>query len=150
MKLILRADLADLGKRGDLVEVADGYARNYLIPQHLAMPSTSGAAAQADSMRRARDQRDAAAREESEEMAKKLVTAAITIATKAGDSGKLFGSITNADVAEAIEEQTGFAVDRKVIDLEDQHIRTLGAHTVTVKPHADVSFPVNIEVVAAP
>ena len=93
MKLILRADLADLGKRGDLVEVADGYARNYLIPQHLAMPSTAGAAAQADAMRRGRDQRDAAAREEAEDMAKKLVTAAITIPAKAGDSGKLFGSI---------------------------------------------------------
>ncbi|MEZ5373155.1 MAG: 50S ribosomal protein L9 [Microthrixaceae bacterium] len=149
MKLILRADLDDLGKRGDLVEVADGYARNYLIPKHLAMPSTAGAAAQADSMRRARDQRDAAAREVAEEMAKKLVTAAITITAKAGDSGKLFGSITNADVAGAIAEQTGFEIDRKVIDLEDQHIRTLGAHTVTVQPHSDVSFPVNIEVVAA-
>ena len=85
MKLILRADLADLGKRGDLVEVADGYARNYLIPKHLAMPSTPGASAQADSMRRARDQRDAAAREQAEEMATKLVTAAITITAKAAD-----------------------------------------------------------------
>ncbi|CCM62253.1 MULTISPECIES: 50S ribosomal protein L9 [Candidatus Microthrix] len=149
MKLILRADLADLGKRGDLVEVADGYARNYLIPQHLAMPSTAGAAAQADAMRRGRDQRDAAAREEAEDMAKKLVTAAITIPAKAGDSGKLFGSITNADVAEAIEEQTGFSIDRKHISIEDQHLRTLGAHTVTVQPHNDVAFPVNVEVVAA-
>lgn len=149
MKLILRADLADLGKRGDLVEVADGYARNYLIPKHLAMPSTPGASAQADSMRRARDQRDAAAREQAEEMATKLVTAAITITAKAGASGKLFGSVTNADVADAIAEQTGYEVDRKVIHIEDQHLRSLGSHTVTLQPHADVSFPVNVEVVSA-
>ena len=149
MKLILRADLADLGKRGDLVEVADGYARNYLIPRHLAMPSTPGASAQADSMRRARDQRDAAAREQAEEMATKLVTAAITITAKAGASGKLFGSVTNADVAEAIAEQTGYEVDRKVIHIEDQHLRSLGTHTVTLQPHGDVSFPVNVEVVSA-
>ncbi|MEZ5381469.1 MAG: 50S ribosomal protein L9 [Microthrixaceae bacterium] len=148
MKVILRADIADLGKRGDLVEVATGHARNYLIPQHLAMAATDGAQAQADSMRRARDQRDAAAREQAEEMAKTLVTASISIAAKAGDSGKLFGSITNADVADAIGEQTGFEVDRKDVHLED-HLRTLGSHTATLRPHGDVSFPVTIEVVPA-
>ena len=113
------------------------------------MPSTPGASAQADSMRRARDQRDAAAREQAEEMATKLVTAAITITAKAGASGKLFGSVTNADVADAIAEQTGYEVDRKVIHLEDQHLRSLGSHTVTLQPHSDVSFPVNVEVVSA-
>jgi large subunit ribosomal protein L9 len=99
-------------------------------------------------MRRARDQRDAAAREQAEEMAKTLVTASISIAAKAGDSGKLFGSITNADVADAIGEQTGFEVDRKDVHLED-HLRTLGSHTATLRPHGDVSFPVTIEVVPA-
>ena len=125
MKVILRADIADLGKRGDLVEVATGHARNYLIPQHLAMVATDGTEAQADAMRRARDQRDAVAREQAEEMAKTLVTASISIAAKAGDSGKLFGSITSAD------------------------LRTLGTHTATLRPHGDVSFPVTIEVVPA-
>lgn len=101
-------------KRGDLVEVADGYARNYLIPKHLAMPSTPG-----DRLRPTRcgepGTSDAAAREQAEEMATKLVTAAITITAKAGASGKLFGSVTNADVAGTIAEQTGYEVDRKVI-----------------------------------
>lgn len=149
MEIILRDHVEHLGARGQIVKVADGYARNYLIPKHLAMPSTPGASAQADSMRRARDQRDAAAREQAEEMATKLVTAAITITAKAGASGKLFGSVTNADVADAIAEQTGYEVDRKVIHLEDQHLRSLGSHTVTLQPHSDVSFPVNVEVVSA-
>jgi len=142
-------DIPKLGDAGTVQDVAPGYARNYLIPKHLAMPSTPGASAQADSMRRARDQRDAAAREQAEEMATKLVTAAITITAKAGASGKLFGSVTNADVADAIAEQTGYEVDRKVIHLEDQHLRSLGSHTVTLQPHSDVSFPVNVEVVSA-
>lgn len=146
MKLILRGDVEGVGKKGDLVEVADGYARNFLLPRGKALKATAGAEAQAKAMRRGRDLRDAAARAEAEEVATKLVPTAITVEAKVGPEGRLFGSITIADVAEAIVAQTGIEIDRAQLHIDDA-IRTTGTHMVSAKLHADVEFPVTVEVV---
>lgn len=147
MQVILRSDVDGLGKRGDIVDVADGHARNFLLPQGHAMKATDGAVAQAARMRRARDLKDATDREAATTVASTLVPTVISVSAKAGAEGKLFGSVTNADIADAIEAQTGIALDRKVLHLDDQ-IKTLGQHVVTASLHSDVSFPVTVDVVA--
>jgi large subunit ribosomal protein L9 len=147
MKLILRSDLEGIGKRGDIVDVAAGHARNYLLPKGFAMPATEGAVAQAKSMRRARDLRDAADRESAQSVASALVAKTILITMKSGAEGKLYGSVTLADVAHAVETQTGITIDRRKLHADP--IKTLGTHTVTAKLHADVQFPVTVEVVKA-
>lgn len=148
MKVILRDDVANLGMRGDVVDVADGFARNYLMPRGLAMKASSGAVAQAATMRRARDVKDAAARAAAEDVARRLVPAVIHVGARAGNEGKLFGSVTAADIAEAVLEQTGVEVDRRKMHLE-QPIRELGTHLVPMKLHADVEFPITVEVASA-
>ena len=147
MKLILRNDLAGVGKRGDIVEVADGYARNYLLPKGFALVATDGAVNQAKSMRRARDLRDAADRESAQTIASALVARTIKITAKAGAEGKLFGSVTTGDIAQAIHEQANISIDRKKLHVEQ--IKSLGMYSVAVKLHSDVEFPVSVEVVKA-
>ena len=147
MKVILRSDVSNLGKRGDILDVADGYARNFLVPKGLAMKASTGASAQAASMRRARDVRDAQDRAAAEALATTLVPKVITVAARAGSEGKLFGSVTASDIAAAVEEQTNVVLDRRKIVLHEP-IKTLGTHTVPVKLHADVEFPVTLDVVA--
>jgi large subunit ribosomal protein L9 len=147
MKLILRNDLAGLGKRGDIVDVADGYGRNYLLPRGIAFLASDGAVEQAGKMRRARDQRDASDREAAQGIATRLVPKIITITAKSGSEGRLFGSITVGDVVDAVREQTGVALERR--QLTSDPIRTLGQHTLTAKLHSDVSFPITVEIVSA-
>ncbi len=147
MKVILRSDVDGLGKKGDIADVAIGYARNFLLPKGLAMKSTPGAEAQAESMRQARVMKSAEDQAEAEEVATKLVPAVITIGANAGDEGKLFGSITTADVATAVLEQTGITIDKRDLSTDDS-IKTVGTHTVTAQLHPDVQFPITIEVVA--
>ncbi|MEE9415362.1 MAG: 50S ribosomal protein L9 [Acidimicrobiales bacterium] len=147
MKLILRTDVAGLGKKGDITNVATGYARNYLLPKGLAMKSTPGAEAQAESMRSARVMKSAEDRTEAEEVATKLVPAVIAIGAKASSEGKLFGSITEADVATAVEEQTGIVIDRRAIS-SDEPIKTTGSHIVMARLHPEVEFPITIDVIA--
>jgi large subunit ribosomal protein L9 len=146
-KVILRQDIANVGKRGDICEVSDGYARNYLFPKQLAIVATDGAVNQAASMRRARDVRDAQDRSASEEVARRLVPKVITIVAKAGPEGRLFGSVTAADVVQAVSEQAGIDLDRRKLLLNDP-IKALGTHSVAVRLHTDVEFPVTVEVVA--
>lgn len=148
MQVILRTDLDGVGKRGDIIDVAEGHARNYLLPRGLAMKASSGAVAQAAAMRRARDLRDAADRESAETVAQALVAKVITIEVKAGQGGRLFGSVTASDVADAVEAQTGIHLDRRQLVL-DEPIKALGEHVVSAKLHADVQFPVTVDVVAA-
>jgi large subunit ribosomal protein L9 len=149
MKVILRADLSQLGKRGDIVDVSDGYARNYLLPKGLGIVASPGTVDQAGAMRRARDLRDAADREAATTVASTLVPKVITITAKAGAGGRLFGSVTAADVVAAVAAQTGIELDRRTLHLPEQHIKTLGEHSVTAKLHADVEFPIRLEVVPA-
>jgi large subunit ribosomal protein L9 len=147
MQVILRRDLDGLGKRGDIVEVSDGHARNYLFPKGLALKATSGAVDQAAKMRRSRDLRDASDRDAATTIATTLVPKVITVAAKAGSEGKLFGSVTTSDIADAVKAQTKIELDRKSIHL-DEPIKTTGEHTATVSLHADVSFPLRVEVSA--
>ena len=147
MKVILRSDVSTLGKRGDILDVSDGYARNYLVPKGIAMKASVGAEAQAASMRRARDLRDAQDRAAAEALATTLVPKVITLAARAGTEGRLFGSVTASDIAAAVEAQTNVVIDRRKIVLAEP-IKTLGTHTVPVKLHADVEFPVTLDVVA--
>ncbi len=148
MKVILRADSKGLGKRGDIIEVADGHARNYLLPQGLALVASDGAMAQAGSMRRARDLRDAADRDSAQTIAKALVAQVITISAKAGAEGRLFGSVTASDVAAAVQAQAHIELDRKKLHMPES-IKILGEYSVTAKLHHDVEFPFTIAVVKA-
>jgi large subunit ribosomal protein L9 len=148
MKVVLRQDLPPLGKRGDIVEVSDGYGRNYLLPSGKAIRATSGIAAQAAAMRRARDLRDTKAREGAEAVARKLVPMVITIPARAGKSGRLFGSITPHDVAEAVARQAGVEIDRRRLLLEEP-LKALGVHEVPVRLHPEVEFRLTVEVVAS-
>jgi large subunit ribosomal protein L9 len=148
VKVILRDDVEGLGHRGDVVEVSKGYVRNFLEPRSLAIPATAGAQAQAEVMRKTRDQRDAAARESAEEIARAIVSKEILVVAKAGDGGRLFGSVTPADIVAAVSEQSGIEIDRKAIQLEE-HIKDLGEHQVMARLHNDVQFPIHIKVVPA-
>jgi large subunit ribosomal protein L9 len=146
MKVVLRTDLPNLGKRGDICEVADGYGRNYLLPKGYAIPATRGVEAQANSMRRSRDLRDARDREAAETVARTLVPVVIRIPAKAGSEGKLFGSVTASDITEAVEAQAHVVLDRRRLHL-DEPIKTLGTHEVPVKLHSDVEFRVTVDVI---
>lgn len=147
MKVVLRADVPTVGKRGDIVDVSDGFARNNLVPTGRAIVASDGIAAQAASMRRARDVKDAKDREGAETIAQRLVPLVITIPARAGREGKLFGSVTPGDILDAVEAQSGVALDRQRL-LPHEPIKTLGTHEVAVRLHADVEFPLHIEVVA--
>jgi large subunit ribosomal protein L9 len=147
MQVILRSDVPELGKRGDVLDVADGFARNYLVPKGLAMKATSGATDQAAAMRRARDLRDAQDRSAAESLATTLVPKVISVTARAGSEGRLFGSVTATDIAVAIDEQTNVQIDRRKLVLAEP-IKSLGTHVVPAKLHADVEFPITVEVVA--
>jgi large subunit ribosomal protein L9 len=148
MRVVLRTDLPDIGKRGDICDVADGFARNYLLPKGHAIPATGKVEAQAQSMRRARDLRDAKDREAAEVVARRLVAAVIRVSARAGTEGRLFGSVTAADVAEAVQAQTGVELDRRKIHL-DEPIKSLGSHEVPIKLHPDVEFRITVEVASS-
>ena len=145
-RVVLRADVTGVGKKGDIVDVADGFARNYLVPRGQALAASSGIETQANSMRRARDVKDGREREAAEQVARTLVPAVITLKAKTtGSQGRLFGSITTTDVAEAVLAQTGIALDKRNLHLSES-IRTLGTHQVQVKLHSDVQFPITLDV----
>jgi large subunit ribosomal protein L9 len=148
MRVVLRSDVDGVGKKGDIVEVADGFARNFLVPKGQAFAATKGVMAQANSMRRSRDLKDAKDRAAAETVARALVAAVIRIPAKSGKEGRLFGSVTAADVADAVASQTGAELDRRRLDLEEP-IKSLGTHEVPVKLHSDVQFRITVEVVPA-
>jgi large subunit ribosomal protein L9 len=147
MNVILRSDVKGLGKRGDVVAVADGHARNFLLPRGLAIGASDGAIAQAAAMRKARDNKERASREAAQEVAGRLGSATISVTAKAGNEGRLFGSVTSTEVAKAIAAQTGIEVDKRDIVI-DSPIRTVGRHSVIVGLYHDVTSTVAIDVVA--
>ncbi|HUY31091.1 MAG TPA: 50S ribosomal protein L9 [Acidimicrobiales bacterium] len=147
MKVVLRADVTGIGKRGDMVDVADGHARNYLVPAGKAIVATDGVTGQAAAMRRSRDVRDAKDREGAEAIAQRLVPMVITIPARAGREGRLFGSVTPSDVVEAVHSQTGLEIDRHKF-LDHEPLKTLGTHDIGVRLHPEVEFRLTVEVVA--
>jgi large subunit ribosomal protein L9 len=147
MKIILQKPVEKLGDPGDVVEVADGYARNYLIPRSLAIRAHRGADKQAETLRRSHLSRQNQKKVEFEALAAKLIASQVTIAARAGEEGKLFGSVTAADIAEAIVAQAEITVDRKDVQL-DEPIRSLGKHEVRVHLFQDVDPVLTLEVTA--
>jgi large subunit ribosomal protein L9 len=147
MRVILRTDVDMVGKRGDLVDVSDGHARNHLIPKGLAMRATADAEAQAEQMRKAREVRDTKAIEAAQEVATALVPQRIHITSKAAETGQLFGSVTESEIAAAVLAQTEIELDKKIIAI-DEPIKTVGTHYVMAKLHQEVQFPITIEVEA--
>jgi large subunit ribosomal protein L9 len=147
MKVVLRTDVPKLGKRGDIVETSDGYARNFLLRRNLAIVANDGIVSQASAMRRSRDLKDAQDREAGQSIAAKLVPKVITVTAKAGAGGRLFGAVTSADVVAAVASQTGIEIDRKRVHLGEP-IKSVGQHHIPVKLHADVEFAITLDVVA--
>jgi len=146
MRVVLHESISGLGNRGDLVEVADGYARNSLIPKGLAQQASAGVESQAEAMKRAWQLKNSKDRDAAEEVAKVLVSTPIEIPARAGAEGKLFGSVTASDIAEAIHASAKVEIDRRMVSLEES-IRNTGTYVVMVKPHPEVEFPVTVSVV---
>lgn len=148
MKLILTQEVTGLGAPGDIVEVKDGYGRNYLMPRGLAMRWTRGAEKEIITIRRARAAREIRELDEARQVAAQLQSMTVRLPVRAGAGGRLFGSVTPADVTGAVTTNGGPALDRRKIEL-DAPIKTLGRHTVSVRLHPEVSAQITLEVVPA-
>jgi len=147
MKVILQREVEKLGAPGDVVTVADGYARNYLIPRGMAAPASKGGIKHADRLKTAHQERVRKAVTEAQALAGKLSAASLRIPARAGGEGRLFGSITAADVVQEIQKAAGLSVDRKQVRLEEP-IRSLGTHEVLVHLHPEVNATLTVEVVS--
>ncbi len=147
MKIILRGDVSALGKEGDVVEVARGYARNYLLPKGLAVEASTSNLKQLELKRNALEKKEAEKKGQAEALAKKLEGKKASIIAKAGAGGKLYGSVTPKDIAEAINEQLKVEVDRKKIVLEEG-LKNLGTFAVTIRLHPGVEVSVEVDVKA--
>jgi large subunit ribosomal protein L9 len=145
MKVILQKTVERLGDPGDVADVADGYARNFLIPRGLAVRAEKGAVRHAESLKRAHQSRTKAQKGEFEAIAARIIQTSVVVTARAGEEGKLFGSVTAADIAEALSAETGVAVDRRDIHL-DEPIRSVGTHEVTVHLHPEVDPVITIDV----
>ena len=148
MKLILTKDVPDLGTKGDVVDVADGYGRNYLVPRSFAVKATQGALRQAEAMRLAREEAVLRERADADALAQSLSGSRVVVAARASDEGKLFGSIGAANVAAAITKFTGIDVDRTIVMMDDP-VKEIGLHEIPLRPHEDVEFNVTLDVIPA-
>jgi large subunit ribosomal protein L9 len=148
MKLVLTQDVVDLGHKGDVVDVAEGYGRNYLLPRSMAIKATAGALRDAHTLREAREAAEAVARETAEQVAQALADTTVVVAARAADEGKLFGSIGARDVAEAIAKYTGVVVSAEQIRLAGP-IKEIGLHEVIVTPYRDIEARLTLDVIPA-
>lgn len=147
MKLILLADVAALGKKGTVVDVAEGYARNYLVPRKLGIEADKGALAKLGSQQQAQKRREEQTLAEAKELAKRLETAKVSVKAKAGGNGRLFGTVTNADVATAISESLDVEIDRHKIEFNNS-IKALGSYPVEIRLHKNVIAKATVDVVS--
>lgn len=148
MKLVLYSDVKALGKRGDVVDVADGYARNFLLPRRLAGEADKGALAQLDAQHKAQERRDAQELAEARASAARIESAKIVVRAKAGENGKLFGAVTNADVAAAIAATVSILVDKHKVELPRQ-IKALGSYPIEIKLQRNVVAKAVLEVLSS-
>ena len=146
MRVILQKAVDKLGAPGDIVEVADGYARNYLMPRGMAVKATKGGVKHVESLKRAHSVRVDQAKAEAEQVATKLIGTPISVEAHAGEEGKLFGSVTPSDIADAIDRLAGIKVDRHDVHL-DEPIRSIGTHEVRIHLYADVDPVISVQVV---
>ena len=150
MKLILTAAVDNLGVPGDIVEVKNGYGRNYLLPQGYAIIANRGAEKEAESIRRARGARAIRDLDHAREVKEQLENlTGVSIAVRTSDTGKLFGSVTVEDIAAAVKKAGGPSLDKTAIELPKRHVKNTGSYAVNVKLHGDIAATVNFEVVAA-
>lgn len=145
MKIILQKSVDRLGDPGDIAEVADGYARNYLIPRGLAVKAEKGTMRHAESLKRAHEVRTSAQKGDFEALAARIIQTPVVVTARAGEEGKLFGSVTSADIAEALSAQAGVPIDRRDVHL-DEPIRSIGTHEVTVHLHPEVDPVITVDV----
>jgi len=146
MEIILQQDVPNLGYKHDVVNVKPGYARNFLIPKGLAIEATESAKKMNAELVKQKQHKEEKLRKEAQETATKLSTTIVKVYTKAGESGKIFGSVTTIQIAQALQEQ-GFNIDRKSIILAEEHIKTLGTYKAKVKVYKDISTEITFEVV---
>jgi large subunit ribosomal protein L9 len=149
MKLILTQEVSGLGSAGEVVEVKDGYGRNYLVPRGLAIRWTKGGESQVAALRRGREVRGVRDLGEARELADQLAGLAVTLTSRAGEGGRLFGSVTTADVVEAVTKAGGPKLDKRRVELPSAHIKNVGTHSVSVRLHPEVVASLDIEVVPA-
>jgi large subunit ribosomal protein L9 len=149
MKLILTQEVSGLGGPGDVVEVKDGYGRNFLVPRRLAIRWTKGGESQVAALRRGRDVREIRDLGEARQLADTLAGLTVTLSSRAGDGGRLFGSVTTADVVEAVVAAGGPKLDKRRLELPSAHIKTVGTHPVSVRLHPEVVASLDVEVLAA-
>jgi len=147
MKVILKQDVKALGKSGATVEVNEGYARNFLFPQKLAVALTEGAAKQQQELQKANEAREAKKLQAAKEVAETLGAKPILVKSKAGEAGKLYGTVTSKEVATAVKDQLHIELDRRKIEMEDA-IKTLGTYHVSIKLHPQVVATINVKVEA--
>lgn len=148
MKLVLLSDLGSLGRQGDVVDVSDGYARNYLLPRKLASKATNASIAAAEKAASTRGEAERKVRQEAENLASQLEGTRVVLAAQAGDEGRLYGSVGVGDVVEGIRKFTGLQIDRKHVELAEP-IKAIGLHQVTVRLHPEIAVPVTIDVIPA-
>jgi large subunit ribosomal protein L9 len=148
MKLILTQEVTGVGAPGDVVEVKDGYGRNYLVPRGLAVAWTKGAEKQSTSIRAARESREIKSLEEAQQVRASLEARRVSLTVRAGSNGRLFGAVTTGDIAEAIASAGGPTVDRRKVEVT-QPIKSVGEYVVYVRLHPEVQAKVNLRVVAA-
>jgi large subunit ribosomal protein L9 len=145
MEVILRDHVEKLGKRGEIVKVSDGYARNYLLPRKLALPATEGNKKHVERERKIMETREAQEKSQADAIASRLSTVDITIARRVGDTEQLYGSVTASDISEFLKTK-GFEIDRRKLILPEP-IKTLGEHDVPLKLHREVTAPLKVKVV---
>ncbi len=148
MKVILVHDVKSVGKSGEILDVSDGYARNFLFPRQLAEEATAGALKQAEQRIRTEQVKRAKQKAEAEELAGKLGGARVQVKAKSGTEGRLYGAVTSKEIVEAIKGQTGLVVDRRKLDLPDP-IKALGAFEIPARIHPEVTATLHVEVVSA-
>jgi large subunit ribosomal protein L9 len=148
MKVILTKPVESLGEKGDVVDVADGYARNYLVPRKFAVRASAGSLKQAESMRVARIESARKSLDDAQALADSLAGTRVVVAARAGDAGNLFGSIGASDIAEAIVKFTGIDIDRKIIKI-DEPIKEIGLHEIVIQPHSDIEVSITLDVIPA-
>lgn len=148
MKIILTQEVSGLGSPGDVVEVKAGYGRNYLLPQGYAITWTKGGEKQVESIKRARSSREIRNVDQANEAKEALDGLKVTLRERAGDGGRLFGSVTPAEIVDAVKSAGGPPLDRRRLELPG-HIKTTGSYKIQVRLHPEVSATVNLEVVAA-
>lgn len=148
MKIILLKPVTDLGEKGDVVDVAEGYGRNYLLPRGLGVKASDGALKQAETMRLATVETARRSLEEARSLADTLAGTRVVVAARAGDAGNLFGSIGAADIAQAVVKFTGIDIDKRIIQVKDP-IKEIGLHEIVLKPHAEVEVSITLDVIPA-